>query len=149
MPSLSALEHQLCFALYSAARVTQAAYRPVLTELGLTYPQWLVLLALGEDDGATVSALGEHLHLDSGTVSPLLQRMETRGVVERRRVSRDGRQVTIHLTDDGRALLRRAPEVQDCLAAAVPLSPQEITTLRDLAHRLAAAPHQPGRPEQL
>lgn len=134
-PSIE-LEAQLCFALYSAARAAQAAYRPILDELDLTYPQWLVLLALWGQDGQTVTRLGERLHLDSGTLSPLLRRMEARGVVIRRREDADGRRVSVHLTDEGEGLRERAGEVQRCLAGAVDLTPDEVVTLRDLAHRL-------------
>lgn len=133
-----ALDDQVCFALSSAARATQAAYRPLLAELDLTYPQWLVLIALWERDGATVSELGRRLHLDSGTLSPLLRRMEERGLLRRERTAADGRQVDVHLTDAGRNLRHRAPEVQECLARAVTLTPDELFTLRDLARRLVA-----------
>lgn len=139
----AALDQQLCFSLYAAARAAQQVYRPLLDELGLTYPQYLVLLALWEQDGLGVSELGERLYLDSGTLSPLLRRLEARGAVERRRTSRDGRQVTIHLTDEGDSLRGPCRAVQDRLSAGaaggqdVGLSPQDLDTLRDLARRLA------------
>ena len=133
-----ALDNQLCFALYAASRVTQSAYRTVLGDLGLTYPQWLVLLALWGEDGQSVTQLGDKLLLDSGTLSPLLRRLETRGAIERRRDSPDARRVTIHLTDDGRALREHADSVQHCLAERVRLTPEELITLRDLAQRLVA-----------
>jgi len=138
-----ALDRQLCFALYAASRVAQSAYREALDELGLTYPQWLVLLALWEVDGQSVTDLGDRLMLDSGTLSPLLRRMEERGVVERRRAASDGRRVTVHLTQAGRELRARAPGVQECLGRRVSLSSEEITTLRDLARRLVRAAPSP------
>ncbi|CAN5253269.1 MarR family transcriptional regulator [soil metagenome] len=140
----AALDQQLCFALYAAARATQQVYRPMLDELDLTYPQYLVLLALWERDGLTVSDLGERLYLDSGTLSPLLRRLETRGAVERRRTSADGRQVTVHLTDVGLALRAPCRGVQEHLIARSQrgqddaLAPDDLDTLRDLARRLVA-----------
>lgn len=133
------LENQLCFALYAAARASQGAYRPVLAELDLTYPQWLVLLALWEEDGLSVGALGTRLRLDSGTLSPLLRRMESRGVITRRRAESDARTVTVHLSPEGRELRARAGDVQRCLVPLVDLSAEEAGTLRDLAHRLVAS----------
>lgn len=133
------LDEQVCFALYAAARVTQGAYRPLLAELDLTYPQWLVLLALWDEDGLTVTALGTRLMLDSGTLSPLLRRLEARGAVTRRRSDIDARRVTVHLTDTGRALRDRSGEVERCLLVRVALTPAELITLRDLARRLATS----------
>ena len=129
----------MCFALYSAARAAQSAYRPLLAELDLTYPQWLVLLALWEEDGLSVGTLGDRLHLDSGTLSPLLRRMEARGVLTRQRAESDARTVTIHLTPEGRDLRGRAGDVQRCLVPLVDLDADEAATLRDLAHRLVAS----------
>ena len=132
------LDHQLCFALYAAARVTQGAYRSVLGELDLTYPQYLVLLALWDHDGLGVRELGERLHLDSGNLSPLLGRMESRGVVTRRRDQADARRVTVHLTDEGHGLRSVAGDIQRCLGERVHLSSEEIHMLHDLATRLVA-----------
>lgn len=139
MPSHYDLDEQLCFALYAAARATQAMYRPLLTELDLTYPQYLVLLALWQEDAQTVSALGKRLYLDSGTLSPLLRRMEQRGVLARSRKGKDGRQVVVTLTEAGQELRAQAGEIQRCLATTSGLSPEEFTTLRDLAHRVVQA----------
>ncbi|MDE9364057.1 MarR family transcriptional regulator [Luteipulveratus sp. YIM 133132] len=133
------LDDQLCFALYSASRVAQGAYREVLDELDLTYPQWLVLIALWERDGQSVAELGERLLLDSGTLSPLLRRLEARGVLVRERSHPDARRVVVTLTDEGRALRGHAGELQRCLAAAVPLSADEVVVLRTLARRLVGA----------
>ncbi|WMY78487.1 MarR family transcriptional regulator [Citricoccus sp. I39-566] len=133
------LEDQVCFALYSAARAAQQAYRPLLDELGLTYPQYLVLLVLWEQDGQTVSALGERLHLDSGTLSPLLRRLDEHGFIARERQTTDSRRVTVRLTAAGEALRERAVDVQRCLLDAVGLSGADLLALRDLSRRFVAA----------
>lgn len=133
------LEDQVCFALYSAARAAQQAYRPLLDELGLTYPQYLVLLVLWERDAQTVSALGERLHLDSGTLSPLLRRLDEHGFIARERQTTDSRRVTVRLTAAGEALRERAVDVQRCLLDAVGLSPADLLALRDLSRRFVTA----------
>src|SRR6516225_2883936 len=102
--SMLTLDRQLCFALYSASRAMTAAYRPILTELNLTYPQYLVLLVLWEEGRITVGRLGERLELDSGTLSPLLKRLEANGFVRRERSLQDERQVEVTLTPAGRKL---------------------------------------------
>ena len=98
------LDDQLCFALYSASHLMTRAYRPMLAAIGLTYPQYLAMLVLWEADDLTVGALGERLFLDSGTLTPLLKRLEALGHVERRRDPADERQVRVRLTESGRAL---------------------------------------------
>ena len=138
MPADLALDHQLCFALHAASRRITAAYRPLLDEVGLTYPQYVVMLALWEKDGVTVSDLGDRLFLDSGTLSPLLRRLEQHGLVERRRSSQDERRVTIGLTEAGHAVRSRACDVQRAVARATGLSAADMVTLRDLATRVAA-----------
>jgi len=125
------LDQHLCFALYSATRAMTAAYRPVLTELNLTYPQYLVLLVLWEDGPVTVGRLGERLHLDSGTLSPLLKRLETNGFLVRRRSRTDERQVEIVLTDAGRDLEERAQCIPEQLFTATGLSVEDAEQLRD------------------
>jgi DNA-binding MarR family transcriptional regulator len=143
------LDNQLCFALYAASRAVTSAYRDALSELDLTYPQYLALLALWENDGITVSTLGTRLQLDSGTLSPLLKRLDVAGLVERRRSSEDERRVTVHLTPRGLALREHADQVQRRALAAVDLTPTEIDTLRRLSIRLcdsvAAEQSSPGR----
>ncbi|WP_280398278.1 MarR family winged helix-turn-helix transcriptional regulator [Nocardia carnea] len=129
------LESQVCFALYSAARVASNAYRDGLGELGLTYTQYVTLLALWERDGVTVSALGKRLRLDSGTLSPLLRRLQTLGVVEKRRDTADERSVTVHLTEAGRQLQPRVAAVQRRVQRQFEISPEEAVLLRDLATR--------------
>lgn len=133
------LDELVCFALYAASRSAVNAYRDLLTPLGLTYPQYVTLLALWENDGATVSDLGERLHLDSGTLSPMLRRLQTMGLVERRRDRSDERRVSVHLTPGSRALRPRIAEVQRCLAASIDMSPHELATLRSLARRFCDA----------
>jgi len=105
------LDNQLCFALYSASLTMTKVYKPLLKALGLTYPQYLAMLVLWERDGVMVSELGQRLFLDSGTLTPLLKRMETQGLVRRERSAEDERQVLVHLTSAGVKLKQRAQEV--------------------------------------
>ncbi|NTW42221.1 MAG: MarR family transcriptional regulator [Cellulomonadaceae bacterium] len=135
------LEAQVCFALHSASRATTAAYRTLLADLGLTYPQYLVLLSLWERDGRGVNDLGEALDLDSGTLSPLLKRLESQGLVERRRQTTDERRVHIHLTEAGRALQPRAADIPARLAQATGLTADELSALRDTLGRLRTGLH--------
>jgi DNA-binding MarR family transcriptional regulator len=130
------LDQHLCFALYSATRAMTAAYRPVLAELNLTYPQYLVLLVLWEEGPVTVGRLGERLHLDSGTLSPLLKRLEANGFVVRQRSRSDERQVEIDLTDAGRALEERAQCIPEELFQATRLSVDDVEQLRDAVRQL-------------
>ncbi|WP_038216062.1 MarR family winged helix-turn-helix transcriptional regulator [Xenophilus azovorans] len=123
------LDNQLCFAIYSASLAMTKLYKPLLDKLGLTYPQYLVMLALWEEDGPMVSALGERLSLDSGTLTPLLKRLEAAGFVSRVRDVADERRVHIMLTPKGRRLKARALEVPDCLIAATQCSLGEIASL--------------------
>lgn len=102
------LDDQLCFALYAASRAVTQAYQPFLAPLNLTYPQYLVMLVLWEADGLTVKAIGEKLLLDSGTLTPLLKRLETAGYISRQRSSLDERQVLIYLSDTGKSLREQA-----------------------------------------
>jgi DNA-binding MarR family transcriptional regulator len=102
------LDHQLCFALYASSLAMTKLYKPLLEPLGLTYPQYLVLLVLWEQDGVTVSQVGERLALDSGTLTPLLKRIEAAGLLQRLRDSADERRVLLQLTAAGRALKSRA-----------------------------------------
>ena len=134
------LDNQLCFALYAASGLVTRAYRPLLEPLGLTYPQYLAMLALWETAPRTVSDLGEALGLDSGTLTPLLKRMEGAGLVKRTRDKADERRVQITLTDAGRALQVKAAGVPLALACALDLPGEEIvalrTALQDLARRM-------------
>jgi DNA-binding MarR family transcriptional regulator len=136
------LDDQLCFALYAASRAMTAAYAPLLDELGVTYPQYLVLLVLWERDGARVSHLGDRLQLDSATLTPLLKRLEARGLVERRRSAADERVVEVFLTAAGKRLRRRAAEVPLRAFARSGLTGPELAalraTLQELTRRLRA-----------
>jgi len=129
------LDDQICFPLYAAARAIQHHYRPLLKALGITYPQYLVLLVLWETDGLSVSGIGGHLHLDSGTLTPLLKRMASAGLVERRRSTADERVVTIHLTEAGRALRARAEAVPAQLTACLAPHAGDLDVVR-LKHDL-------------
>lgn len=136
------LDNQLCFALYAASNAMTRLYRDRLEPLGLTYPQYLVMLVLWEQDGLTVSAIGERLHLDSGTLTPMLKRMEQAGLVARRRSKDDERQVAVSLTPKGQALQRDVAAMQRELACLLPLDLKDLgrlrTELRGLADGLLA-----------
>ena len=134
-PDWLALDRQLCFALYSSSLAMTRLYKPLLEPLGLTYPQYLVLLVLWESEGHSVGQLGDRLFLDSGTLTPLLKRLESAGWVRRERASQDERRVCVYLTPAGRALRERA----------CPLPPQVFTAsgctqaeLQDLTRHLQA-----------
>jgi len=137
------LDEQLCFALYAASRAVRARYRELLEDLGLTYPQYLVMLVLWEEEPISVRGLGERLALDSGTLSPVLKRLETSGLVIRRRGIPDERSVEISLTDQGRALRARAERVPPIMAGAIGLERTDflrlVSELDALTERLAAA----------
>jgi DNA-binding MarR family transcriptional regulator len=133
------LDLQLCFPLYAAARAVTQAYAPLLSKLGLTYPQYLVMLVLWETDGVTVKELGERLFLDSGTLTPLLKRLEAQGMVKRERSTEDARSVRVHLTSPGRALRRRAVSVPEAMVCKMGLSLEELSRLRGDVQRLFEA----------
>ncbi|STZ25421.1 MarR family transcriptional regulator [Mycolicibacterium aichiense] len=135
------LDEQLCFALYSASRAVTAAYRPMLDELDLTYPQYLVLLVLWEEEPCTVSHLGDRLHLDSGTLSPLLKRLESGGFVRRQRSTTDERRVEITLTAKGRALEERAACIPDRLLGSNDSAAADLAALREALHLITADLH--------
>jgi DNA-binding MarR family transcriptional regulator len=133
-PSLSSdqalkLDHQLCFALYSASLAMTKLYKPLLEEMGLTYPQYLAMLVLWETDGVTVSKLGERLYLDSGTLTPLLKRLEAADLVTRLRDVQDERRVLIRLTAAGRKLKTRAARIPGCVLQATQCDVSEVMTL--------------------
>ncbi|UFU04480.1 MarR family transcriptional regulator [Ruania suaedae] len=124
-----AVDRMLCFALYTASRVTTQAYRRVLAPWGLTYPQFLVLVELWDRGPLTVSDLGEDLALDSGTLSPLLTRLERSGFVSRSRTSEDARVVTVQLTAAGSRLREDMAEVPGQIADCMNLEPYEAKAL--------------------
>ena len=135
------LDNQLCFALYSASLAMTKLYKPLLDELGLTYPQYIAMLALWERDGLMVSELGERLSLDSGTLTPLLKRLEAAGLIARIRAVEDERRVHITLTAAGRKLKSKAEKIPACILAAAQMPLRELAQLkgqlRDLRQRLA------------
>ncbi len=133
--SLLRLDRMLCFALYSGSLTMTKLYKPVLEPLGLTYPQYLVLLVLWERDGIAVGELGGELFLDSGTLTPLLKRMERSGLLTRSRDPRDERRVVVRLTSAGRALRRKARELPEQVACA---SGFDVPALEALTTRLHA-----------
>lgn len=130
------LDNQLCFALYSASLAMTKLYKPLLDTLGLTYPQYLVMLVLWEGDERTVSELGERLFLDSGTLTPLLKRMEAAGWLSRLRATDDERKVYIRLTAAGRKLKSKAAKVPGCVASATQCSVPELLALTGQMHAL-------------
>jgi DNA-binding MarR family transcriptional regulator len=131
LPAPSAvLEDQLCFALYAASRAMTARYRPMLDAIGLTYPQYLVMMLLWEEDNQTVGQLGTRLFLDSGTLSPLLKRLTTAGLVTRNRRLEDERSVSISLTDAGRALRDRAEAISGEIICALDMDQGEFAELK-------------------
>jgi len=123
------LDNQLCFALYSASLAMTKVYKPLLDELGLTYPQYLAMLVLWERDGLMVSELGDKLYLDSGTLTPLLKRLETAGYISRIRAAEDERRVYITLTSLGRKLKTRAAKIPGCILSASQCSVPELMAL--------------------
>ncbi len=130
------LENQLCFPLYAASRRVIRLYRPVLDELGLTYTQYITLLALWEHDEISVKTLGERLYLDSGTLTPLLKKLQAQGLIERERDEADERALVVRLTAEGRALKKRARDVPRRVASCVRLQPEDAQELHRLLHVL-------------
>lgn len=133
------LDGQICFALNAASRAFGGLYRVVLKDLGLTYPQYLVMLVLWEHGEMPVKDIGRHLRLDSGTLSPLLKRLEAAGLVRRERSTEDERSVHAHLTEEGAALRVRAVEVPRRIAAATGFELAEVVDLQARLSRLTAA----------
>ncbi|GAB2825258.1 MarR family winged helix-turn-helix transcriptional regulator [Streptomyces daliensis] len=133
------LGHQICFATHAASRAFGDVYRVALKDLGLTYSQYLVMLVLWERGGLPVKEIGKHLRLDSGTLSPLLKRLEAAGLVVRERSREDERSVSVRPTAEGSALRERATLVPRRIAAATGLSLAEITELRDRLASLTAS----------
>ncbi|WP_333668222.1 MarR family transcriptional regulator [Acinetobacter guillouiae] len=130
------LDHQLCFLVYSTNLALNQLYRKLLTPLGLTYPQYLVMLVLWEKDGLTVSEIGEKLFLESSTLTPLLKKLQSNGIVNRERSTKDERQVIISLTATGRALKLKAVDIPLQVAQASACDLDSITQLKDLLSNL-------------
>jgi DNA-binding MarR family transcriptional regulator len=125
------LEQQLCFSVYSAAHAFNAAYKPLLEPFGLTYPQYLVMLALWQKDGVSVKEIGARLNLDSGTLTPLLKRLQASGYVRRGRNPADERQLLVELTPEGQSLRSRLAEVRKSLVCSLGVTEPSIQTLRE------------------
>ncbi len=132
------LDEQLCFALHTASRAMTGCYRPLLDDIGLTYSQYAVMLVLWELDSVPLGLLCSRLQLDTGTLSPLLKRLETEGLILRRRRREDERTMQLTLTRAGRALRDRAAAAQARVRSATGLDPTELAGLRDDLHALAA-----------
>lgn len=130
------LDNQLCFPLYAASRRVIRLYRPVLDELGLTYTQYITLLALWEHDETSVKELGQRLYLDSGTLTPLLKKLQAQGLIERDRDQADERALVVRLTPAGLALKEQARDVPRRVASCVRLSAQDARELHRLLHLL-------------
>ena len=137
------LGNQLCFAIYSTAHAFNRVYKPLLDRLGLTYPQYLVMLALWERDGVPLKDIGQRLFLDSGTLTPLLKRLEAAALIKRTRSTEDERQVLIALTSQGQALREKARAVPEAILAASACSVGELSAMKNelvtLRDRLNAA----------
>jgi MarR family transcriptional regulator, organic hydroperoxide resistance regulator len=125
------LSNQLCFAIYSTAHAFNRVYKPLLDRLGLTYPQYLVMLVLWEQDGVTVKEIGDRLFLDSGTLTPLLKRLEAAHLLRRTRSTEDERQVLISLSPHGQALKEKARAVPQAILAASACSVGELSAIRN------------------
>jgi DNA-binding MarR family transcriptional regulator len=138
------LDNQLCFSLYSASLAMTKLYKPLLDALELTYPQYLVMLVLWEADGPSVSALGERLSLDSGTLTPLLKRMEAAGWLARQRSREDERRVHVWLTPAGRQLQARAAHIPGCVLAQSGLQLHELIALNQQIKHLRGAMQTPA-----
>ncbi len=133
------LDSQVCFAVYSTLHALNKAYAPLLEVLGLTYPQYLVMLVLWETNDVTVKTLGERLHLDSGTLTPLLKRLEALGRIRRTRDPKDERHVRVSLTEEGRDLRLRAKDVPGMVARAMGRSADDLKALRKELRKVRAA----------
>ncbi|MEN4911539.1 MarR family winged helix-turn-helix transcriptional regulator [Erwinia amylovora] len=124
------LDQQLCFALYSANLALHKLYRQLLAPLGITYPQYLVLMVLWEQDNVTVSEIGARLYLDSATLTPLLKRLDSAGLLNRYRSRKDERQVEVTLTEQGRALRQQALDLPASVCRASACKPEELQSLK-------------------
>jgi DNA-binding MarR family transcriptional regulator len=136
-----ALGNQLCFAFYSVSHAFSRAYRQFLDPLGLTYPQYVVLLVLWEQDDLTVKEIGDQLFLDSGTLTPLLKRLEAAGHIRRTRDRKDERQVRISLTEAGHSLREKAEEIPKQVGCVLGLSFDEVRTLTEQVAKLRGRLH--------
>jgi DNA-binding MarR family transcriptional regulator len=132
-------ESMLCFDIYATHHAVGQVYQPLLSNLGLTYPQYLVMILLWERDGQTVGQLGERLDLASSTLTPLIKRLETQGLVTRKRDTADERKVRVHLSQSGRSLQHEASHVPGCVAEAFGLSMEQFAQIHSLLGQLRNA----------
>ncbi|MBQ9152434.1 MAG: MarR family transcriptional regulator [Solobacterium sp.] len=130
------LENQLCFPLYAAARKVTALYTPLLKPLGLTYTQYLVMMVLWEQDGIRIGEIGERLCLDTGTLTPLLKKMEQEGLLSRTRCAEDERAVIIRLSEKGKALEEKAAHIPAAAGSCISLEPEKAVQLYALLHEI-------------
>lgn len=136
MEDLLKLDKQLCFSVYVLHREIMQCYRPILKNIGLTYPQYIAMMALWEKDDLTVNQVGELLQLDNGTLTPLLKRLESKNLLTRKRSKEDERVVKIHLTENGKKLKEKATRIPIELAKAMNLSLEEMTQLKALSDKV-------------
>ena len=134
-----ALDNQLCFPLYAASKELTRRYKPFLDPLGLTYTQYVTMMALWEQDNIPVKDLGKRLYLDSATLTPLLKRLEAHGYVTRQRSKEDERSVLISLTPEGKQLRERALDVPRCMGGCINMDPKDALQLKRLLEKLLAA----------
>jgi DNA-binding MarR family transcriptional regulator len=132
------LSNQLCFPLYAASKAVVSKYTPHLDEIGLTYTQYITMMVLWEHKTLSVKELGANLYLDSGTLTPLLKRLESKGLVKRERSANDERNVIVTITEVGEQLKEQAAQVPLKMAGCMPLSPEEARTLYQLLYKLLA-----------
>jgi len=130
------LENQLCFPLYATAKEVVKRYKPYLEEIGLTYTQYIAMMVLWEHKTINVKTLGEYLYLDSGTLTPLLKRLESAGLIERNRDSNDERNVIIKLTPEGAKLKESASEIPEKIKQCLPITEEEAMTLYRLLYKI-------------
>jgi len=130
------LENQICFPLYACSREIIKQYKPFLDEIDLTYTQYIAMMVLWEHQSVTVKELGQYLFLDSGTLTPLLKKMEAKGIISRKRDQEDERSLIVSLTAEGEALKERAVEVPQKMAQCVRLAPEEAKELYRLLYKL-------------
>ena len=137
--SIAQLNEQLCFALYSASNSLTRVYRPLLEPLGLTYPQFVVMMALWQEDGVSITNLAKKTRLSKATMTPLLKRLEHKQLIERQMVDQNERQKSIVLTEAGHQLALQSEEITNKVFCATTLSAEEVSKMIELCHRIAAA----------
>ena len=130
------LKNQLCFPLYACSRETVKAYKPYLERIGLTYTQYITMMVLWERHSVTAKELGQQLYLDSGTLTPLLKRMESKGLITRQRDPVDERSLRVTITEDGKALKEQALDIPGCMASTLRLNKEECETLYKLLYKM-------------